>query len=99
MEAPRLGKSSESVISLLREDPRVTPIFAAFQRFLYSRATTKSLRQMFDPRRFEAECGAGFGEGGFADAQVDGNRVSHVPSPDNGSRISRIGAALATRRG
>jgi len=53
-EAPAL-KTSESVISLLREDDRVKPLFSAFQRFLYSRATTRSLRQMFDPRRFERE--------------------------------------------
>jgi predicted ATPase len=53
-EAPAL-KTSESVISLFREDERVKPLFLAFQRFLYSRATTKSLRQMFDPRRFERE--------------------------------------------
>jgi len=53
-EAPAL-KTSESVISLLREDARVKPLFLAFQRFLYSRATTRSLRQMFDPRRFERE--------------------------------------------
>lgn len=53
-EAPAL-KTSESVISLLREDDRVKPLFSALHRFLYSRATTRSLRQMFDPRRFERE--------------------------------------------
>jgi predicted ATPase len=48
-------KASESVISLLREDERVRPLFSAFRRFLPSRATTRSLVQIFEPRRFEKE--------------------------------------------
>ena len=48
-------KTSESVLSLLREEPQVKPLVQAFRRFLFSRATTRSLRQMFDPRRFEKE--------------------------------------------
>lgn len=53
-EAPAL-KSSESIISLLRDEVSVKPLYLAFQRFLYSRATTRSLREMYDPRRFEKE--------------------------------------------